>query len=220
MHFTLTTHTCITLLTLLYHPAPQDSPKMLRTVKGQVLTSPEKPAARLTFEKAFHYVGGHAFVLYGVANAEQHFFVDADENKKIRQFYWVQFEGYLPSNTHTYRYNSKTKAKLGPLEFFADASPRRINPGGRPDSDGAKAQAFLASKGYQMASPETLTQRLVHLTDDSRRDELMIIYAEDLSPMKLAAADLAANGKAHDQWPAVSKALLERAVKGVELVKE
>ncbi len=193
---------------------------MLRTVKGQVLTSPEKPAGKLTFDKAFHYVGGHSFVLYGVANAEQHFFVDADENKKIRRFYWVQYEGYLPSNKHTYRYNSKTKAKLGPREFFADAGARKINQQGRPDSDGAKAQAFLASKGYTMMRTDVLTQRLVHLTDDTKRDELMIIYAEDLSPMKLTAADLAANGKAHDQWPEISKALLERAVKGVELVKE
>jgi len=174
----------------------------------------------LTFDKAFHYVGGHSFVLYGVANAEQHFFVDADENKKIRRFYWVQFEGYLPSNKHTYRYNSKTKAKLGPLEFFADASARKINQQGRPDSDGAKAQAYFASKGYQMAGTDVLTQRLVHLTDDTKRDELMIIYAEDLSPMKLTAAELSANGKAYDQWPDISKALLERAVKGVELVKD
>lgn len=220
MPITLTTHTCITLITLFYHASPQEAVKMLRTVQGQVLSSPEKPAVQLKFDKAFHYVGGHAFVLYGVAHAEQHFFVDADENKKIRRFYWVQFEGYLPSNTHTYRYNSKTKARLGPLEFFADAAPRRINPGGRPDSDGARAQAFLASKGYQMASPETLTQRLVHLLDEKKRDELMIIYAEDLSPMKLSVADLSTGGKAHDQWPEIAKALLERAVKGVELVKE
>src|SRR5262249_39908043 len=50
-----------------------------RTLKDQVLISTRMPAVRLTFEKDFKYVGGQAFILYGVARAEQHFFVDADD---------------------------------------------------------------------------------------------------------------------------------------------
>jgi hypothetical protein len=54
------------------------------------------------------------------ARAEQHFFVDADKEGRIKRMYWVQFEGYLPINTHTYNYRSTQKVNLGGLEFIAD----------------------------------------------------------------------------------------------------
>src|SRR5262245_66199034 len=78
--------------------AGDDAPKketlpLLRSVQGQVLTSPELPAVKLSFDKSFKYVGGHVFILYDVARAEQHFFADADDQGRIRRLYWVQFEG-------------------------------------------------------------------------------------------------------------------------------
>src|SRR6185436_16738677 len=84
-----------------------------RSVKGQVLSSTELPAVRLRFSKEFKYAGGHDFVLYDVANAEQHFFVDADPQGRIRRMYWVQFEGYLPTNTNTYRYKINKSVNIG-----------------------------------------------------------------------------------------------------------
>jgi hypothetical protein len=189
-----------------------------RTVKGQILTSTETPAVKLEFDKGFKYVGGHDFILYEVARAEQHFFVDADEEGRIKRMYWVQFEGYLPTNTHAYRYKVNKTANIGGLEFIADASARNIkgNPG-RPDSDGARARAFLEGKGYRMASDDVMSQRLVHLVDEAKRNELMIIYMEDLSGKGLTAADLAAGGRAADQWDEISKGLLDRAVNGMKI---
>lgn len=158
------------------------SPPITRTVKGHTLTSPATPAVKLEFDKTFKYVGSQSFVLYDVANAEQHFFVDADDQGRIKRFYWVQFEGYLPGNNHAYDYKSTKIIDAGGFNFFADAYPRNIkaNPG-RADSDGSRARAFLTSKGYRMASDDLLSQRLVHLVDEAKRNELMIIYIEDLS---------------------------------------
>jgi hypothetical protein len=189
-----------------------------RGVKDQVLTSPEMPAVRMEFDKVFKYVGSHSFILYDVAHAEQHFFIDADKEGRVKRMYWVQFEGYLPSNTHTYRYKANKTANIGGLEFVADANARNIkgNPG-RPDSDGARARAFLESKGYRMASDDVLSQRLVHLADDAKRNELMIIYMEDLNGMGLTAADLAEGGRAAARWGEISNGLLERAVKGMKI---
>jgi len=82
------------------------APPVTRKVAGRVLTSKDIPAVQIEFDKAFKYAGAQSFVLYNVANAEQHFFVDADKDGRIRRFYWIQFEGYLPDNTHTYTYNS------------------------------------------------------------------------------------------------------------------
>ena len=196
-----------------------DSPQT-RTVKDRTLSSPQMPAVHLEFSQPFKYAGGHSFILYEVANAEQHFFVDADKDGRVKRMYWVQFEGYLPSNTHAYDYKSPKKVNIGGLDFFADAYARniKVNPG-RPDSDGSRARAFLAGKGYRLSSDEVLSQRLVHLVDEAKRNELMIIYLEDLSAMKLTAADLAQGGRAARQWEEISKGLLERATSGIKISK-
>lgn len=196
------------------------NPPITRTVKGQRLTSPAIPAVKLEFDKAFKYVGSQSFVLYDVANAEQHFFVDADDQGRIKRFYWVQFEGYLPTNSHTYNYKSTKTIDAGGFNFFADAYPRNIkgNPG-RADSDGNRARSFLTSKGYRMASDDLLSQRLVHLVDEAKRNELMIIYIEDLSGMGLTAPDLSPGGSAAARWDDVAKALLERALKNMKVMR-
>jgi hypothetical protein len=189
-----------------------------RTVKGQVLTSTAMPAVRLEFNQAFKYIGNQDFILYNVARAEQHFFVDADKQGQIKRLYWVQFEGYLPDNTNAYRYKVNKSVTIGGLEFIADAYARNIKiNAGRPDSDGARARAFLESKGYRLVSDEVLSQRLVHLVDEAKRNELMIIYMEDLSELKLTANDLAPGGQAADKWDGVSKDLLERALSGLKV---
>jgi hypothetical protein len=194
-----------------------DQPPTRRS-DGQVLISKELPAASLKFDTTFKYVGGQSFILYDVARAEQHFFVDADEKGRIKRMYWVQFEGYLPSNKHTYRYKATKTVKVGGLEFIADASARNLKDSpGRPDSDGSRARAYLEKKGHRMAGDDVLTQRLVHLVDEEKRNELMVIYMEDLAEMKLTAKDLAPGGRAAAQWEDVAKGLLERAVKGMEV---
>jgi hypothetical protein len=45
----------------------------------------------------------------------------------------------------------------------------------------------------------------------------MIIYLEDLSAMGLTAADVAEGGKAFARWNQISKELLERALKNMEV---
>jgi len=197
-----------------------DAKKRARSVKGQVLVSSEMPAVRLRFAKGFKYAGSQEFILYDVARAEQHFFVDADRQGRIKRMYWVQFEGYLPSNSQTYRYRVNKSVNIGGLDFIADAYARNIkgNPG-RTDSDGNRARAFLEAKGYRLASDDVMSQRLVHLVGEPKRNELMMIYMEDLAPMGLTAGDLAAEGRAASRWDEISKGLLERAVKGIEVLK-
>jgi hypothetical protein len=191
-----------------------------RTVKGQVLTSSDMPAVRIEFDRSFRYIGSQSFVLYDVANAEQHFFVDADKEGRMKRFYWVQFEGYLPTNTHSYNYKSPKVVNAGGLDFFADANPRSLNGNlGRPDSDGARARAFFEKKGLRMIGTELLSQRLVHLVDQAKRNELMIIYVEDLTGTGLSAADLSEGGSARARWPEISQGLLDRALKNMKVSK-
>jgi len=90
---------------------------LTRTVNGQVLTSRQSPVAPLAFDPAFQYVGGHRFILYNVANAEQHFFVEADNERRIQRLYCVQFEGYLPENHHQYNYQVTKTVTLTRVGF-------------------------------------------------------------------------------------------------------
>ena len=45
-------------------------------------------------DPALEYLGSLEFVLYGVADAEQHLFAEI-EGDRVRRLLWVQFEGYL-----------------------------------------------------------------------------------------------------------------------------
>jgi len=193
---------------------PADIHRPERTVSGQTLTSMHAPAVALEFAPGFAYAGAQRFLLYGVASAEQHFFVDADADKRIRRMYWVQFEGYLPDNTSTYDYSkSQGRAQIGGLEFFTDTYAAAVTPPRRPDSDGARARELLQSKGYRYPA-EVLSIRLVHLTDATRRAELMIIYAEDLASFGVTAEQVA-----EPKMQELSAEILKRARQNLRVIR-
>src|SRR5262245_15006235 len=55
-----------------------------RTVVGNMLTSPADPPMKIQVAPGFKYAGGQRFILKGVADAEQHFFVDAGGGKAVK----------------------------------------------------------------------------------------------------------------------------------------
>jgi hypothetical protein len=167
--------------------ATTDVPTTIRQVEGQTLISPELPAARLTFTPGFRYVGGQRFPLYGVADAEQHFFVDADRDGQIRRLYWLQFEHYMPDNDHRYKYPITRTTEISGLPFLYDTelyTDYAAGPMPMPNSDGDKARALLAAKGFKL--PHTaIRARMFHSPGNDNRSELMIIYMESLQSGKM-----------------------------------
>jgi hypothetical protein len=152
-----------------------------RVVKGQVLTSSKLPQIRIRFDKRFKYVGSQTFVLYERARAEQHFFVDADAGRRIRGLYMLQFEGYLPGVDASYSYEVKETLKLGGVDYIVNVESVpdvKAALGQQPESDSARAVAFLEGKGYHV--PESVRfQRFVRLADESKRNEFIMLYIED-----------------------------------------
>jgi hypothetical protein len=132
--------------------------------------------------------------------------------------YWVQFEGFLPTNDKTYDYKGTKSVNIGGIDFIADTYARNIkaNPG-RPDGDAAMGRAFLASKGYRLASDEIISQRLLYFIGENRRDELMIIYIEDMSGLGLTSVDVAKGGKAEARFNEIAEALLARTRKDLKI---
>ena len=182
-----------------------------RKVDGNVIISEHDPKVRIQLPRSAQYVGADRWVLYGMADCELHAFVEADSQKKVQRLYWVQFEGYLPSRPELkHTYDSPRHASIGGLDFYVDTWIRTKGAETRPDSDVEHIMKLIQAKGYEMPNG-MMYVRLVHLLDEQKRKELMIIYGEDPAPSGVTAADLAENGKAHSRWPTMEKGLIERA---------
>ena len=156
-------------------------PKGTRHVKGRVLTSTSLPPIRIKFDKAFKYVGSQSFILYDTAQVEQHFFVSADKQQRIRRMYMMQFEGYLPNIKATYDYPVTKTVNLGGQTYIVNAEGIPNVPAAlkqNPQSDVTRAASFLESKGYRI-SESIMFQRFVRLVDQAKRNEFILLYVED-----------------------------------------
>ena len=69
------------------------------------------------------------FEPYGVADTEQHFFVETNADNELKSVYWVQYEAYLPGKRYTYDYDdSPLRVTLGETEFFTDTAMVAFDP--------------------------------------------------------------------------------------------
>jgi len=188
-----------------------------RRIENNVIISERDPNVRIELPKSVQYVGADRWVLYDIADCELHAFVEADRQHKVKRLYWVQFEGYLPTKPELkHQYDSPRHATIGGMDFYVDTWTRANGEKARAGSDLEHIEALIRAKGYEM--PEgMMCVRLVHLLDEQKRKELMIIYGEDLATTGLAAAELKKGGKAYDQWAAIEKSLMERAEKKIEI---
>ena len=193
-----------------------DSTRLERQAHGQVLTSRHDPRVQITFAPRFKYAGGQRFLLYGVAEAEQHFYVQSKPSGQIERFYWVQFEHYLPDNTHQYNYPSKRTADVGGLPFIYDTAVFSNYAGAvaNPDSDGGKARTLLKRAGFELPAAAARI-RMVHLTDNSKRTELMIIYGEALDGK--APPNSEEGFAADDQLPELAARVRQHATEGMKI---
>jgi hypothetical protein len=188
-----------------------------RSVDGNVLVSKHDPAVRIRLPRTAQYLGAIRWPLYDVADCELHAFVEADAEKNVQRLYWVQFEGYLPDKPDLhYTYDSPRHATIGGLDFYVDTWLRVDGARTRPGSDREHIEALIRAKGYKMP-PGMMYVRLVHLLDEQKRRELMIVYGEDPAPTGLTAAELDQGGHAHDRWPAIEKGLVDRAQQRIDL---
>ncbi|MBV8832701.1 MAG: hypothetical protein JO108_26160 [Acidobacteriaceae bacterium] len=190
-----------------------------RTVTGTVISSERDPKIRIELPATAHYIGADRWPLYDIADCELHAFVETGTNKIVRRLYWIQFEQYLPTRPDLHHtYDSLRTATLGGMSFYVDTWARPANAPTRPGSDVEHMRGLVRAKGYSLPG-SMMSVRLVHLLDDAKRKELMIIYSEDLSPTGFTADDLSPSGRARNHWPEIDKALLYRALAQVKIVQ-
>jgi len=188
-----------------------------RAVHENVIVSGQKPSIRIEIPKEARYLGADSWILYGVADCELHVWIEADSDNVVNRLYWVQFEAYLPSKSGLrYNYPFTRTTNIGGWDFDVRARFGANDEQPKPESDAGHVWAMLQASGYKW-SRDAMNVRLVYLPDEQKRTELMIIYAEDLKPTGLTAADLLAGGKGSDQWPALEQGLIERAAHKLKL---
>ena len=188
-----------------------------RKVERNAIVSAHDPNVRVQFPPSAQYVGADRWNLYDIADCELHAFVDADAKRNVQRLYWVQFEGYLPTKPDlAHQYDSPRHTTIGGLDFYVDTWVRPKDAEPQKGSDRQHIEEVIRSKGFNMPAG-MMYVRLVHLLDEQKRKELMIIYGEDLAPTGFSAADLTQGGKEFDQWPAVEKDLLERVRKRISI---
>jgi len=183
-----------------------------RTVSGTSVTSTHDPRMHIDLPSTAKYVGADRWLLLGFDDCEMHLFVDADADKRIQRLYWVQFEAYIPERPELHHdYSASRRITINGLEFHLDTWVQSADEPTEKDSDGDHQRRLLTAKGYQRPA-NGMYVRLVHLPDAEQRKEVMVIYGEDLAPTGFTAAQLREKGTAHDRWPAIEKALIERAL--------
>lgn len=192
-----------------------------RAVVDDTVISSRDPAVEIKLPRSVHYVGSDRFLLTDPQlgdfdDCELYAFVDSDGNRRVRKFYWVQFEGYLPNQpTLHYTYDSPRHTTIGGLDFYVDTGVSSPLKPPKAGSDGAHFYSLLASQGYQR--DDMMSVRLVHLIDSTKRRELMIIYAESLAPTGYTAVQLQEGGAEHAKWTAMADGLTRRAVQSLTI---
>ncbi len=188
-----------------------------RKVEQNVVTSERAPKIRIALPRTVQYVGADRWNLLGIADCELHAFVEANEQRKVQRLYWIQFEQYLPDKPDLHhQYDSPRHIAIGGLDFYVDTWAKPSDQKPTPASDEEHIRNLIDAKGYTMPVG-MIYVRLVHLLDDQKRKELMIIYAEDVAPSGYAAVDLRENGKHHDQLSLIDKGLIERAAQRISI---
>ena len=212
-------------MTMLSAIAPTAPMPLRAAVIDHMVTVPGPPALRIEVPRSARYAGGERFELYGNADAELYVFVDADANKRIRRFYWVQQEEYLPAlpdRRYTYGKRDKRTTLWGETAWIASGFGKtdRVT---RPGSDREHMTAILKRAGYS-APPTMMQVRMVRLLDDPAgtgfgRRELMLIYAEDLALSGEDFEALGGEGEDTDRWRAIEPALVARASRAFAVTK-
>ncbi|MBX7197784.1 MAG: hypothetical protein K1X51_00235 [Rhodospirillaceae bacterium] len=204
-------------LLLLCAPALAQDLRPERAIRNTTVSSQHDPPVHISVPDTATYVGADRWILYGVADAELHLFVEADANRVVTRSWWIQFEEVIPEKPESkYTYSGAT-ADLDGLPFFVRGRFGPTQETGRPGSDAEHMRKLLIDKGYT-APAEMVNVRFVHIPDELKRKELMIIYAEAM-PDGLTSAQFIKDGKITDAWAPVEKDLIERARRSITLRK-
>jgi hypothetical protein len=214
----MVSHLLTPILAALVATAPVAAPE--RTVEKNSVVSRVDPAATVRVPRSAVYVGGDRWPLYDVADCEVHVFVEADAQKRVKRYYWIQFEQYLPTRPDAiYDYSSAVNVRQ---TIWGKTWWRRARFGSTSEtpqagSDLERVYGLITKAGYTLPA-DIINVRMVRFLDDPNdsgkgRKELLLFYAEDMADVGATTNDFITDNKVNAKWAPVEKALVERAIK-------
>ncbi|MET0290986.1 MAG: hypothetical protein ABW136_01395 [Steroidobacteraceae bacterium] len=170
------------------------------------------PSLQISVPKAATYVGADRWVLFDVADAEVHLYVEADSSRRVQRYYWIQFESFLPSLPDK-RYGpvNQPVATLAGLPFHVIARAGPSSEPARAGSDLEHVLRLFVKNSYTLPR-ELATVRLLHRRADAR-SEVMLIYGEDLGVSGTTLANVIGSTDYLPAWKPVAEAATQRALK-------
>ncbi len=148
------------------------------SIEGRTVLSGGMPAVRIGVADDFTFLGRLQFILSGVARVDSFVFA-AGKERDPGQLLVIQFEGYLADNAYTYDYSFAETVTLDDRTFHTDTAVIDLTSLPPPDSDMGRVLALVKAEGYAVPD-RAAVQRFVYLTDEEKRNELFMLYAEGL----------------------------------------
>lgn len=186
-----------------------------RSYSRGVFRSSGLPALTLCIGAPFRYLGRHHIRIADIAAGERHVFVDAVRGT-VQRLIVLQFEGFLPTSSETYRYGLRTHVRLGDADYnydtdyFSIAQARRGHPGAEVDS----TMAFLTRHSFTL-SDALMQIRFYRVVDAAKRHEIILFYYEALSPHGWTLEQVADSGVARPPFRWLDDSLRVRALRAL-----
>lgn len=189
-----------------------------RGVHQNILTSTFLPKISFDIDGGLDYLGNLKFSPNDIAAVDLYLFAAVGEGL-VKRLLLFQFEGYLPDNNYRYDYPIADNIRLGENDYLHDAGVLHIDRAvqKRPDGDIAHWSSWLTNQGYAPLL-ETIYRRYVRLLDPHHRNEMLILYMENLALHAWKADDLLPHGAHHGEWPRIAQDLAHRALKSFTIV--
>ena len=187
-----------------------------RQVADNRVISRSDPEVTIEVPSSAKYLGADRWDLYGLADCEIHVFAEA-VNGRLEAVYWIQFESILPSQpTSQYAYWSDELVTISGMYFNRRTHFGPTHELPKAASDNERVRHLLERAGYELPA-DIMSVRLVHLTDETYRKELMIVYIEDLAATGHTSAQLMDGDKPVLAWEGIRSDFLRRAQKRIRI---
>lgn len=169
-----------------------------RRAVDNLVTSHGLPDIKIRVADTLRYMGELKFTLMDAARVEMFLFAEDDVNYQFKRIFVVQFEGYLPDNDFRYEYPALEQVQLGQHGYMTDGGVLMLDRvmKRRPEGDIAVWVNWLKQQGYDPRLWNDMGyRRFVRLVDKSQRNEILLLYFENLYTQEERAEELLRAGE-------------------------
>ena len=184
------------------------------------IVSPTNPRLKVRV-KDVPYIGRLTFPLKDVAKVDRVVFGRKDSVGHVRDLVIAQFESLLPAAKKGYSFTIEDTTRLGGTPFQTDtgwfnfAQAAAAKPGFEAD----QTRAFLADHGFEVKDEDFLAARYARITDDTKRNELILFYYVNARERGVKRADLEPGGRDEKRAPELFEEIERQARERIEVLE-